>query len=134
MVSQYRVRHLPDRAVTDFLDGYLARSWKVEKSFGRIVDLFVDKVLRPRKLHLFRRQEFHHPRPRSLRIGSRNDPASGEDLTGVAPGIVVMLLARELLVTSSEHRRDPVDTTRGAFVGKLKMVFQSVTILISWYT
>src|SRR5437588_7415729 len=30
---------------TDFLDGYLARKWKVEGAFGRIVDPFVDKVL-----------------------------------------------------------------------------------------
>src|SRR5687767_2131459 len=31
--------------VTDFLDGYLARKWKVEGAFGRIVDPFVDKIL-----------------------------------------------------------------------------------------
>src|SRR5271154_746743 len=31
--------------VTDFLDGYLARKWKVEGAFGRVVDPFVDKVL-----------------------------------------------------------------------------------------
>jgi len=31
--------------VTDFLDGYLARRWKVEGAFGRVVDPFVDKVL-----------------------------------------------------------------------------------------
>ena len=30
---------------TDFLDGYLARRWKVEGQFGRIVDPFVDKIL-----------------------------------------------------------------------------------------
>ena len=30
---------------TDFLDGYLARRWKVEGAFGRVVDPFVDKVL-----------------------------------------------------------------------------------------
>jgi len=30
---------------TDFLDGYLARKWKVEGAFGRVVDPFVDKVL-----------------------------------------------------------------------------------------
>src|SRR5688500_1321162 len=30
---------------TDFLDGYLARKWRVEGAFGRVVDPFVDKVL-----------------------------------------------------------------------------------------
>src|SRR5687767_2765874 len=31
--------------ITDGLDGYLARRWKVEGAFGRVVDPFVDKVL-----------------------------------------------------------------------------------------
>ena len=31
--------------VTDFLDGYLARRWKVEGVFGRVVDPFVDLIL-----------------------------------------------------------------------------------------
>jgi CDP-diacylglycerol--glycerol-3-phosphate 3-phosphatidyltransferase len=31
--------------ITDFLDGFLARRWKVEGAFGRIVDPFVDKIL-----------------------------------------------------------------------------------------
>src|ERR1700722_4188253 len=30
---------------TDFLDGYLARRWKAETAFGRVVDPFVDKIL-----------------------------------------------------------------------------------------
>src|ERR1035437_4561639 len=31
--------------LTDILDGYLARAWKVESAFGRVVDPFVDKLL-----------------------------------------------------------------------------------------
>ena len=31
--------------ISDFFDGYLARKWKTESQFGRIVDPFVDKVL-----------------------------------------------------------------------------------------
>ena len=30
---------------TDYIDGYLARRWKVESGFGRVVDPFVDKIL-----------------------------------------------------------------------------------------
>ena len=29
---------------TDFLDGYLARRWNIESTFGRIADPFVDKI------------------------------------------------------------------------------------------
>ena len=32
-------------AVTDFLDGYLARRWKVESNFGATLDPIADKVL-----------------------------------------------------------------------------------------
>ena len=30
---------------TDFLDGYLARKWNIESTFGRIADPFVDKIV-----------------------------------------------------------------------------------------
>lgn len=32
-------------AITDALDGYLARKWHVESIFGRLMDPFCDKVL-----------------------------------------------------------------------------------------
>ena len=32
-------------AVTDFLDGYLARRWEVESRFGRLLDPIADKVI-----------------------------------------------------------------------------------------
>ena len=32
-------------AITDILDGYLARKWGMETSLGRVLDPFVDKVL-----------------------------------------------------------------------------------------
>jgi CDP-diacylglycerol--glycerol-3-phosphate 3-phosphatidyltransferase len=52
-------------------------------------------------------------------------------LTGVAPGIVVILLARELLVTTFRGMTESGGQNFGAaFSGKLKMVFQSVTILV----
>ena len=47
---------------TDFLDGYLARRWKVEGAFGRVVDPFVDKVLVLGSFILFAGKKFHHPR------------------------------------------------------------------------
>src|ERR1700722_8978373 len=83
---------------TDFLDGYLARRWKVEGAFGRVVDPLVDKVLVLGSFIFFAGKNFIIP-----------DTATAETLkmsgvvktvSGVAPGMVVLLLARELLVTS----------------------------------
>jgi CDP-diacylglycerol--glycerol-3-phosphate 3-phosphatidyltransferase len=52
-------------------------------------------------------------------------------ITGMAPGIVVILLARELLVTSLRGSSESEGKNFGAaFSGKLKMVFQSATILV----
>ena len=34
-------------AITDALDGHLARKWRVESLFGRLMDPFCDKVLNP---------------------------------------------------------------------------------------
>ena len=31
--------------ITDFLDGYLARKWKLTSTFGRIADPFADKIV-----------------------------------------------------------------------------------------
>ena len=108
--------------VTDFLDGYLARKWKVEGAFGRIVDPFVDKILVLGTFIFFAGKNFIIP------------DTSGADvvrtITGVAPGIVVILLARELLVTSLRGEAESSGQAFGAvFAGKVKMGFQSGTIL-----
>jgi CDP-diacylglycerol--glycerol-3-phosphate 3-phosphatidyltransferase len=113
---------------TDFLDGYLARRWKVEGAFGRVVDPLVDKVLVLGSFIFFAGKNFIIP-----------DSAAAEALqsgvvktvSGVAPGIVVILLTRELLVTSLRGSSESSGQAFGAaFSGKLKMVFQSVTILV----
>lgn len=59
--------------VTDFLDGYLARRWKVEGVFGRVVDPFVDKVLVLGSFIFFAGKNF-------------------TPITGVVPWMVVVIL------------------------------------------
>jgi len=112
---------------TDFLDGYLARRWKVEGAFGRVVDPFVDKVLVIGSFIFFAGKNFIIPetaRPPHLTMVVKT-------LTGVAPGMVVLILARELLVTSLRGMSEGGGQAFGAALsGKLKMVFQSVTILV----
>src|SRR3954463_3137369 len=113
---------------TDFLDGYLARLWKVEGAFGRVVDPFVDKVLVLGSFIFFAGKNFIIPE--TVHPGL-DQPMVVKTLTGVAPGIVVILLARELLVTSLRGASEGEGHNFGAaFSGKLKMGFQSATILV----
>jgi CDP-diacylglycerol--glycerol-3-phosphate 3-phosphatidyltransferase len=110
--------------VTDFLDGYLARLWQVEGAFGRVVDPFVDKVLVIGSFIFFAGKNFIIP-------GSALEKYEVQTITGVVPWMVVVILARELLVTSFRGLGEGAGQNFGAaFSGKVKMVVQSVTILV----
>jgi len=108
--------------LTDFLDGYLARKWQVEGAFGRVVDPFADKILVLGSFIFFAGKNFVIPEhPHSLVV---------KTITGVAPGIVILLLARELLVTMLRGLGEGAGQSFGAvWAGKVKMAFQSGTIL-----
>jgi CDP-diacylglycerol--glycerol-3-phosphate 3-phosphatidyltransferase len=112
--------------VTDYLDGHLARKWKVEGAFGRVVDPFVDKVLVLGTFIFFAGKNFIIPEP-------THTPANElvfQTISGVAPFMVVILLARELLVTSLRGMAEATGHKFGADMGgKVKMGFQSGTIL-----
>ncbi|MCX5661389.1 MAG: CDP-diacylglycerol--glycerol-3-phosphate 3-phosphatidyltransferase [Planctomycetota bacterium] len=117
-------------ALTDWLDGFLARRWKAESTFGRIMDPFCDKVLilgafiylsGPRFVdpHAVERQEFFTM------------------ISGVYPWMVALMLARELLVTNVRDEMEAQGVKFGASIfGKVKMVLQAVGIpiilLIVW--
>ena len=83
-------------AATDALDGYLARKWSVTSVFGRIVDPFCDKILVLGTFVFFASEIFLIPSP--------TRPGRLESLTGVGPIVVVLLLGRELLVTTTSRR------------------------------
>src|ERR1700722_17949682 len=103
---------------TDFLDGYLARRWKVEGAFGRVVDPFVDKVLVLGSFIFFAGKNF---------VIQEEHTAVVKTITGVAPWMVVLILARELLVTTLRGASEASGQNFGADMGgKLKMVVQSV--------
>ncbi len=110
---------------TDFLDGYLARRWKVEGAFGRVVDPFVDKVLVLGSFIFFAGKNFTIPA-----LNPDETPSNVLTITGVVPWMVVLILGRELLVTSLRGVAEAAGIKFGAaFIGKAKMVTQSVTIL-----
>jgi CDP-diacylglycerol--glycerol-3-phosphate 3-phosphatidyltransferase len=106
----------------------LARKWKVEGPFGRVIDPFVDKVLVLGSFAFFAGKNFIIPD-----ISGDHVPSSMvvKTITGVTPAMVVILLARELLVTSLRGMAEGGGVAFGSVLsGKLKMVLQSVTILI----
>jgi CDP-diacylglycerol--glycerol-3-phosphate 3-phosphatidyltransferase len=109
-------------AVSDALDGHLARKWKVESTFGRILDPFCDKVLVLGSFIYLSGPRFVIPE-----AAARGD--FWDMSSGVYPWMVVVMLGRELLVTSL---RDQVESTGVKFpartFGKLKMILQSVGV------
>jgi phosphatidylglycerophosphate synthase len=113
--------------VSDFLDGYLARKWKVEGAFGRVVDPFADKILVLGTFIFFAGKNFVIPE--SVESEAAH-PMWVKTITGVAPWMVVLLLARELLVTSLRGISEAAGQSFGAvWAGKFKMGFQSGTVL-----
>lgn len=104
-------------AVTDALDGYFARAWRVVSVFGRVMDPLADKVLVLGGFMLLAGSAFT----------SRGFPR--ESFSCVEPWMVIVLLARELLVTSLRAMVESRGVSFAATAsGKLKMILQSVCV------
>ena len=107
-------------AITDALDGHLARKWKVESKFGRIMDPMADKLLILGGFVMLATPSFN-----------ATIALTGEtfQISNVAGWMVVAMLLRELLVTSIRgvYEAEGVDFSAGS-LGKAKMIFQSVSI------
>ncbi|MDF1809008.1 MAG: CDP-diacylglycerol--glycerol-3-phosphate 3-phosphatidyltransferase [Phycisphaerales bacterium] len=109
-------------AITDALDGHLARKWKVESKFGRIMDPMADKLLILGGFVMFATPAFKASiMPNDISI----------QLTSVAGWMVIAMIMRELLVTSIRgvYESEGVDFSAGS-IGKAKMILQSITIPI----
>lgn len=103
-------------ALTDAADGWLARRWRVITRFGRVMDPFADKILVLGAFVLLAGPQFQIPAE-----------GGAVQATGVLPWMAVVILARELLVTSL---RGLVEGAGGDFSammsGKIKMIAQSI--------
>jgi len=103
-------------ALTDVLDGYLARKHNQETSFGRVIDPFVDKLL-VIGAYIFL-------------AGDGFMDADGRKLSDVAGWMVVVILGREFLVTSLRGVTEASGQAFAATVyGKAKMLLQSTTVV-----
>jgi CDP-diacylglycerol--glycerol-3-phosphate 3-phosphatidyltransferase len=103
-------------ALSDIVDGYLARKHNQITSFGRVIDPFVDKILTIGAYTFLASDGFVDP--------------SGEKITGVTAWMVVVILARELLVTSLRGMTEAQGSSFAANAyGKAKMALQSTTVV-----
>jgi len=111
-------------AVTDALDGHLARKWRVESLFGRLMDPFCDKIL---IIGAF----MYLTGPRFTVKQWVEDDSYFTMATGVYPWMVVLILARELLVTGIRGIVESMGRSGASnWSGKAKMILQSIAIPI----
>ena len=101
-------------ALTDALDGYLARRWNAESVVGRVLDPFADKVLILGSVMILAGPSWH------------GDSGS---VSGWTPILAILVLGRELFVTSARAvlEAEGVDY-RARAIGKWKMMLQSACI------
>ncbi|MFN0011483.1 MAG: CDP-alcohol phosphatidyltransferase family protein [Phycisphaerales bacterium] len=110
--------------LTDVLDGYLARRWQAETVFGRIMDPFADKILVIGALVFLAGPDFWVPLARH-----KGFSGAGIQASGIYPWMVVLIVGRELLVTSIRGVLESQGVRFGSdWSGKLKMFCQSVCI------
>ena len=114
-------------AVTDALDGHLARKWQVISRFGRVMDPFADKLLILGTFIMLADPVFWSGM--RVPIGT---PLGPINLAGIQPWMAVAILARELLVTSLRgvYESDGVDFS-ATLSGKFKMILQCIAAPIA---
>jgi len=115
-------------AITDALDGYLARRWNAITTFGRIMDPFADKFLVIGAFVFLAGPGFTYTGEAIVHLPNRPTPPVGS-VTGVQAWMVALILARELLVTSIRAEVEGRGLSFAAtWSGKWKMILQSVCV------
>ena len=103
-------------SLTDFLDGYLARRFHLVTQLGRILDPFADKLV------VCGTFVFLAASPRML-----------ETPGGLHPWIVVVILARELLITGLRSFLEQMRIDFSArWSGKIKMALQCLLAVVAF--
>lgn len=105
-------------AITDFVDGYLARRWKVTSTFGALIDPLADKLLVMTAL---------------VMLVDAQEPLTARS---ILPGwMAVMILAREIWITGLRGWAATMGEIMSAsWSGKVKTTLQLVAIpLVALY-
>lgn len=107
-------------AVTDALDGFLARRWNAVSVFGRIVDPLADKVLVLGSLAVLAGPGFSYSGPERVQA------------SGLEMWMFLVILSRELLVTGIRSVMEARGISFSASAsGKFKMIFQSAAVPVA---
>ncbi|MBC7772035.1 MAG: CDP-alcohol phosphatidyltransferase family protein [Pyrinomonadaceae bacterium] len=123
-------------AVTDALDGYLARRWKVVSVFGRIMDPFADKLLVIGAFVFLAGPGFTYGVMAPAKTGALLEAGREQameiwywSVSGVQPWMVALILGRELLVTSIRGVFEGRGVSFAAsWSGKFKMILQCICV------
>jgi CDP-diacylglycerol---glycerol-3-phosphate 3-phosphatidyltransferase len=118
-------------ALTDALDGYLARRWNAVSTFGRIMDPFADKLLVIGAFVFLAGPGFTHIGNAILHLPNKPTPPStiSGSVTGVQAWMVAVILGRELLVTSIRAEAEGKGISFAAsWSGKWKMILQCICV------
>jgi CDP-diacylglycerol--glycerol-3-phosphate 3-phosphatidyltransferase len=100
-------------AVTDWLDGYVARLQGITSSLGRNLDPLVDKVVIC-GAYIFLLQQ---------------RDSAGLPNSGLTPWMVVIVVSRELIITGLRSFLENLGANFGAeWLGKIKMVLQCAAL------
>jgi len=118
--------------ITDVLDGYFARKWKITSAFGRILDPVMDKILVVGGFIMLAGPNF------TMAPGAVDQQLPGWLTGGMASSVqawmVVVILGREFLVSGvrgySESQGMKFPATPA---GKMKMFVQSFAICTALY-
>jgi CDP-diacylglycerol--glycerol-3-phosphate 3-phosphatidyltransferase len=116
-------------ALSDVLDGYLARRWNQVTAFGRIVDPFVDKVLVLGAFIMLAGPDFTLSATASQLERDLPGWLTGGMGSAVQTWMVVVILAREFIVSAIRGFAESQGIEFPAIgAGKLKMLTQSFAI------
>lgn len=113
--------------VTDILDGYLARKWNQVSAFGRITDPVVDKILVVGSFMMLAGPDFT-----ASAAGvtlQAPDWVTGGMITCVTPWMVVVIVAREFLISGVRGYSESIGKEFPATsAGKIKMILQCLAV------
>jgi len=113
--------------ITDILDGYLARKWNQVSAFGRMVDPIVDKILVCGAFMMLAGPDFTTAAA-GVTLPVPDWITSGM-ITCVAPWMVVVIVAREFLISGVRAYSESLGKAFPATsAGKIKMLVQCVAV------